>query len=167
MKKDLHISKSKIHGGGVFTNKSFNRGDAVFIMKGKQKKFKIRTESDSRKFDSLAPDVANWIGIDKDTWVNPQDGFSTVLNHSCNPNVGIKGRVTFVALRDILAGEELTFDYSITEDDVYWKFKCHCGAKNCRGTVRSIQYLPRQYYRRYHPFISRYFQIVYHQHNYS
>ena len=167
MKRNLYISKSNIHGHGVFTNRSFERGDAVFIMKGKRMKFKIRTKTDSRRFDSLAPGVANWIGIDKDTWMDPQDGFSTVLNHSCNPNLGIKGRATFVALRHIVAGEELTYDYSITEDDIHWKFRCRCGAKNCRETVRSVQYLPRQCYRKYHPFISRYFLMVYHQHNSS
>src|SRR3989344_3512105 len=95
MEKNLYISKSNIHGQSVFSNKPFKQGDVVFIMKGKRRKFKIRTKEDSRRFDSLAPRVANWIGIDKDTWMDPQDGFSTVLNHSCNPNLGIKGRLTF------------------------------------------------------------------------
>src|SRR6266404_3550403 len=30
------------------------------------------------------------------------------LNHSCNPNVGVRGQITFVAMRDIPVGEELT-----------------------------------------------------------
>lgn len=33
------------------------------------------------------------------------------LNHSCEPNVGVQGQTVFVALRDVLVGEELTLDY--------------------------------------------------------
>ena len=29
-------------------------------------------------------------------------------NHSCDANLGIRGEITFVAMRDIPAGEELT-----------------------------------------------------------
>ena len=33
------------------------------------------------------------------------------LNHSCDPNLGIRGEITFMAMRDIRAGEELTHDW--------------------------------------------------------
>lgn len=29
-------------------------------------------------------------------------------NHSCDPNIGVRGQIVFVALRPIAAGEELT-----------------------------------------------------------
>ena len=56
------------------------------------------------------------------------------LNHSCEPNVGIVGQIVFRAMRDIMPGEELTFDYA-TGDDDDWKMECRCGAADCRGTV--------------------------------
>ena len=47
-------------------------------------------------------------------------------NHSCDANMGIRGEITFVALRDIRAGEELTHDWCVTDDDDY-SVKCTCG----------------------------------------
>src|SRR5207253_8152644 len=37
------------------------------------------------------------------------------LNHSCNPNVGVRGQITFVAMRDVPAGAELTIDYAMID----------------------------------------------------
>jgi hypothetical protein len=37
------------------------------------------------------------------------------LNHSCSPNVGVRGQITFVALRHIPAGDELTLDYAMID----------------------------------------------------
>src|SRR5262245_18022281 len=33
------------------------------------------------------------------------------INHSCAPNLGIRGQIVYVAMRDIRAGEELTYDW--------------------------------------------------------
>lgn len=57
------------------------------------------------------------------------------LNHSCNPNVGIKGSIIFTAMRDILTGEELTYDYAATDNDPDDYFECHCREKNCRKVI--------------------------------
>mgnify|MGYP001572637729 CR=1 FL=1 len=89
------------------------------------------------------------------------------LNHSCDPNIGIKGRVTFVALKNIKKGEEVAFDYSTTEDDMLWHlpFKCMCVSKNCRSKIRSIQFLPHKIFKAYLPYIPNYFQGVYTRYN--
>jgi len=55
-------------------------------------------------------------------------------NHSCDANLGIRGQITFVAMRDVRAGEELTHDWATTDDDDY-SVECKCGAPNCRRTV--------------------------------
>jgi len=39
-----------------------------------------------------------------------------------------------VAIRDLKAGEELTFDYGYDLID-YRRYPCHCGAPNCRGYI--------------------------------
>ncbi|HTW99771.1 MAG TPA: SET domain-containing protein-lysine N-methyltransferase [Acidimicrobiales bacterium] len=56
------------------------------------------------------------------------------LNHSCEPNVGIDGNVVFVAMRDVVPGEELTTDYAFF-DDSDAVMACCCGAQRCRGEV--------------------------------
>jgi len=55
-------------------------------------------------------------------------------NHSCDPNLGLRGEITFVAMRDIRADEELTHDWAMTDDDDS-STKCNCGSSNCRGTL--------------------------------
>ena len=40
----------------------------------------------------------------------------------------------FVALRDIEAGEDLTHDWAMMDNDVGW-MECRCGAPDCRQIV--------------------------------
>ena len=60
------------------------------------------------------------------------------INHSCAPNVVvdiIEGRVFFVSLREIAAGEELLLDYRVGGDTP--AMPCRCGAANCRGFLNA------------------------------
>jgi SET domain-containing protein len=65
------------------------------------------------------------------------------INHSCDPNceaVIEKKRVFIEAIRDIPAGRELTYDYSLTREGKFdaeteRRYACRCGARNCRGTM--------------------------------
>jgi len=69
-----------------------------------------------------------------------------LINHSCDPNVGVAaqlneaGSYDFVALRDIQEGEELRFDYETTEYVVGAFEDCMCGADICRGTIKGFKY---------------------------
>jgi len=151
--KHFHVATSKISNKGIFAEQEYNKGDITFILKGKKVRLLIKSEKDSQK-------GSDWVGIAKNLWIDPV-GYSKYLNHSCNPNMGIKGKVTFVALRKIKKDEELTIDYSITESDKFWKMKCKCGAKNCRKIIRSVQFLPKNTYKIYIPYVPRYFQKEY------
>ena len=62
-------------------------------------------------------------------------GLITKVNHSCEPNCGIVGSVLLVTMRDVVAGEELCFDYAMTDSDDYDTFECTCGSDRCRGVV--------------------------------
>lgn len=75
------------------------------------------------------------------------------INHSCNPNCGLKGLFDVVAMRDIKAGEELTWDYAMSEDS-NWRMKCKCGEKNCRGIVGAYSLLPEEIRDRYREYTS-------------
>lgn len=103
-----------------------------------------------------------WLGIGKNRWLIPyeQDPWN-FMPHSCEPNVGLINNSEVVALKNIAPGEQLFIDDSITEADPRWKIKCKCGAKTCRDVVRSIQYLPEELYKKYLPYIPKYFQEVY------
>ena len=53
------------------------------------------------------------------------DGVMMRVNHSCEPNLGMGGNVLLVAMRDIVAGEELTLDYAMFLTDPGFAMECH------------------------------------------
>lgn len=57
------------------------------------------------------------------------------VNHSCDPNLGFEGQITLVAMRDIREGEEVCFDYAMTDMNDADEFECRCGGEHCRGHV--------------------------------
>jgi hypothetical protein len=63
----------------------------------------------------------------------PESG--DMINHSCEPNCGAFGTSSVIAMKDIEIGEELTFDYAMTDSSQYNEFKCFCGKENCRGKI--------------------------------
>lgn len=76
------------------------------------------------------------IGVRKKKDLQPVD----YINHSCEPNVGFKGQIFLVAMRDINKDEQITFDYCMVLSkpkkvkEIY-SFICECGSKNCRKIV--------------------------------
>ncbi|OGJ61179.1 hypothetical protein A3A67_04900 [Candidatus Peribacteria bacterium RIFCSPLOWO2_01_FULL_51_18] len=73
------------------------------------------------------------------------------FNHSCEPNAGIRNNGILFALRNIPAGEEITYDYSTTIDDVTWQMECMCKKKGCRKVIGDFQSVPhevKEYYRK-------------------
>ena len=47
---------------------------------------------------------------------------------------GVQGQIIFVAIRDIQAGEELTHDWAMTDDDTSER-ECNCGSPQCRKII--------------------------------
>ncbi len=82
----------------------------------------------------------------------PNDCF----NHSCDPNLGFSGQVGLVAMRDIQADEELTFDYAMSDGSPYDEFDCRCGAKNCRGKVTGDDWRSPALWEKYRGYFSPY-----------
>ncbi|HEY7295903.1 MAG TPA: SET domain-containing protein-lysine N-methyltransferase [Dehalococcoidia bacterium] len=77
------------------------------------------------------------------------------LNHSCEPNVGVRGNVLFVAMRPIAPGEELTIDYAMIDDEDY-ELPCRCGHANCRGTIGGRDWRRPELQARYGSYFSAY-----------
>jgi hypothetical protein len=64
------------------------------------------------------------------------------LNHSCAPSTLIDTeRLNVTAVRDLAAGEELTFFYPATEWDMARPFRCRCTEPDCLGEIRGGRYL--------------------------
>jgi len=72
------------------------------------------------------------------------------INHSCDPNVYFDlERMAIICLRDIAAGEEITFFYPSTEWIMIQPFACHCGAAACRGLVQGAAHMDPAVLRQY------------------
>jgi hypothetical protein len=80
------------------------------------------------------------------------------VNHSCAPNVGIVGNILLVAMRAIEPGEELCFDYAMTDAVDYDEFECACGSELCRETVTGADWQRPELQQRYRGFMSSYLQ---------
>lgn len=80
------------------------------------------------------------------------------VNHSCNPNAGIHGQILLVAMREIAAGEEITFDYAMADSSSFDEFDCACGAPTCRGRVSGSDWKLPELWMRYDGYFSIYLQ---------
>jgi hypothetical protein len=80
------------------------------------------------------------------------------INHSCDPNCGMRNATTIVAMRDIAVGEELTFDYAMSDASDYDEFECNCGTSLCRSHVRADDWQLDTLRHRYKGFFSPYIQ---------
>jgi SET domain-containing protein len=98
------VRKAK-HGKGVFAKQKIKKGELVASIDG-------RILGWYSKWTHY--NTTHAIQFAKRKW-RLSKGFATLLNHSCEPNCGIKNLFDIVAMRDIRPGEELTWDYEMTE----------------------------------------------------
>ncbi len=134
----IEVRESPIEGKGLFAKKSIKKGEVVLQFRGKR-------VSDKPDIHSLQISPNEHLLVDE-PW--------KYVNHSCNPSCGIKDRVKLVARRNIKKGEEITFDYAMSE--LRMRMECHCGSLNCRKLIMGYTGLPRSLKKKYKGFISGY-----------
>lgn len=129
------VGPSRIEGLGVFAKRQIPRGARIIEYAGARVPI-----DDVRGVYSMALD--DDFAVDGSR--NGND--ARLINHSCAPNCEayvFEGRAYIYAMRDILLGEELTYDYRLglarptgtpfpQDTSLY---RCLCGAVNCRGTL--------------------------------
>ncbi len=126
------FKKSPIHGVGGFARQFVAVGTRVIEYVGEKitKAESLRRCEHNNEYIFALDDEFD---LDGNVPWNP----ARFLNHSCSPNCEAKPdgeRVWFVALRDIAAGEELTFNYGYDLED-YREHPCRCGATDCVGYI--------------------------------
>ena len=136
----LVVRSSSIHAAGCYTTRRIKKGTRVIEYDGPRF---AKDEADERYKDRNITYLFS-CGDDKTVI----DGFGTAMfiNHSCDPNCesdNIDGRVFIVAIRDIAAGEELTYEYNLHDSDED-EADCYCGAEKCRGTMFSDDEVKRR-----------------------
>ena len=112
------VGESPIHGRGLFAVADIAKNEVVAVKGGHI----VDRETLQREITPTLGPVEIQIGDDLFiTPVTQEERELSMLysNHSCDANLGLHGEITFVAIRDIRAGEELTHDWAMTDDDDY------------------------------------------------
>jgi uncharacterized protein len=148
------LRDSKIHGRGLFATADIAEGEIVAVKGGHIVDKKTLHEKIAPRLGPVE------IQIDDDLFIAPvteeeRELSMLYLNHSCKPNLGMRGEITFVATRDIRAGEELTHDWAMTDDDEY-SVECNCGAPDCRKTLTGKDWQRPDLQKRYAGYFSAY-----------
>lgn len=139
------VRRTKKFGRGVFAKRKIFKGEEIAAFDGP-----IFTEAYQHWTEDL---YSHAIQIDKHTW-RDSNGIARLINHSCNPNAGIKRRTHIVAMRDIDVGEQVTWDYDMSEQNPDWKMRCRCGHKDCRKWIGKFKKLPLSLRKKYRGYIS-------------
>jgi hypothetical protein len=148
------VCESKIHGQGLFATSDIAKGEIVVVKGGH-----IVDRKTLREIITPVVGPAE-IQIDDHFFIAPvteeeREASMLYSNHSCHPNLGVRGEITFVAMRDIRAGEELTHDWAMTDDDDY-SLKCNCGVPDCRQILTGKDWQRPDLQRRYAGYFSAY-----------
>jgi SET domain-containing protein len=148
------VRESKIHGRGLFAIADIAKDEIVAVKGGRIVDRKTLREKITPRLGPVE------IQIDDNLFIAPvtdEDRELSMLysNHSCDANLGMRGEITFVAMRDIRAGEELTHDWATTDNDDY-SVECKCGAPNCRKILTGKDWQRPELRERYAGYFSAY-----------
>ena len=147
----VEVRDKSLNGKGIFAKEDIKKGEIVFIKGGH-----ILTKNEifsSGVINSYFPiSDEYYLGA---TNKEEEDKIKLYQNHSCNPNVGLHGEITFVAMRDIEKDEELTVDYAFIDNEEY-SFKCTCGSDNCRGMITGFDWKIKDLQEKYYDYFAQY-----------
>lgn len=137
---------------GLFAVRDIPAGEIVVVFGGQAMTLdEIRALPDDRRRFALQVEDGVFL-------YSTYDGPGDWVNHSCDPNAGFVGQVALVAMRDISNGEEVCFDYAMSDMEDYDQFQCQCGAVECRGKVSSKDWMLPQLHAKYGGFFSSHVQ---------
>ena len=128
----LAVRRSKIHRYGLFAQQFIPARKYIIEYTGER-----LNKKQAKKFDGTSFSDAPYLFTVNSYWTidGTSGGGAQYVNHSCDPNVYAiirNKRIYFVALRNIIRGEELTLDYHLVADET---IPCRCGSAKCRGKL--------------------------------
>ena len=136
------IRRSSIHQRGLFAQRLIPKGTRIIEYTGER-----ITKAESRRRSEQSITRAKRTGggavyvfeLNQRTDIDGNVPYNTAryVNHSCLPNCQaeiIRGRIWFVALRNIQLNEELSYDYGY-DIEHFEEHPCRCGCWNCLGYI--------------------------------
>jgi SET domain-containing protein len=154
----LEVRISATHENGVFARETVSAGERVAILGGDVMLIDEINRLPERLQD-YPMQIEERFVLGSRSLIEDTDFF----NHSCDPNAGFKGQMFLVAMRRILPGEEVTFDYAMVASesvgsDIAFEMTCRCGAPACRGIITEHDWKRPDLRKRYQGYFSEYLQ---------
>ena len=137
--------KNCTHGRGVFSKEPIKAGEEILQFEGPVVGIKDLPEPYTAETDY-------YLQIGENLFMGPSGKLDDYINHSCEPNCGIKfdvDAIKLVAIAPIDAGHQITFDYSTTMLNFDYEMKCACGSNKCRRRVKNFVELPAEIQAKY------------------
>ncbi|WCE04340.1 SET domain-containing protein-lysine N-methyltransferase [Pseudoxanthomonas sp. JBR18] len=150
MPRKIATRKSVIHGNGMFAVAPIKKGERLIEYKGERR---THAQADRDSGGDVESGHTFLFTLNDKYVIDGARGGNSArwINHSCDPNCEAlivehdgkdrrKDQVVVEALRNIKAGEELTYNYGITLEEPHTArlkkiWACRCGSKNCTGTM--------------------------------
>jgi uncharacterized protein len=143
-------------GWGSYATSIISQGETVACFGGS-----VITKNNLKNF--TAERISRSIQIDDELYLisgeKPEPGDQ--INHSCEPNCGLLGATIVVAIREINIGEEISYDYAMSDSDDYDEFTCHCKSINCRKIITGKDWMREDLQQKYQGFFSPYLERKY------
>ncbi len=150
MPRKIATRKSAIHGNGMFAVAPIKKGERLIEYKGERR---THAQVDRDSGGDVESGHTFMFTLNDQYVIDGARGGNSArwINHSCSPNCEAlieeydgsdrrKDKVVIEALRNIKAGEELTYNYGITLAEPQTArlkkvWACRCGSRNCTGTM--------------------------------
>lgn len=129
----IYLRETKEFGKGVFTRKAIKQGELVSAFDGERYDGRFKAWTHDLLTHTIQYGPSRW---------RDSKGIARYFNHSCEPNCGIRGLFQVVAMRDIAAGEQLTWDYEMTEKSDWYRLRCLCSSEKCRKIIGHHDRMP-------------------------
>jgi len=136
----LIVRSSQIHAAGCYTTTDIPKGTRIVEYTGPRISKQLADEMYEDSPTTYLFGVTDEVVIDG-------HGMAMFINHCCDPNCetdDYNDGIWIFAIRDIRAGEELTYDYCLYDGDDDDEAPCYCGARTCRGTMYSEDEVKRR-----------------------
>ncbi|KAL0083786.1 hypothetical protein J3Q64DRAFT_1749337 [Phycomyces blakesleeanus] len=140
-RKQLRFAKSPIHAWGLFAEEPIDANDIVIEYVGEVIRHQV-AEKREKEYERTGIGSSYLFRVDNDRVIDAtkRGNVARFINHCCAPNCVAKivtidkqKRIVIYSSRDIVPGEEITYDYKFPIEQE--KIPCHCGSKFCKGSL--------------------------------